>query len=187
MARSDLGRLLDDDDFHHFLDEFQAESDRAAAVLGAAYLDDLVKELLYASFVGDDRTKGQLLNTDQPLGSFGARVAAAYSVGLLTESEFTDLRVIKGIRNDFAHQRHGLSFETQSIRDRIGNLTTVPERMSAEAALEEAYESASPRELFDLGVTLLAYYLTRRTKNAVEFEKPDPPLWPKYDIGGEAR
>jgi DNA-binding MltR family transcriptional regulator len=109
-------------------------------------------------------------------------MSVAYSVGLLTESEFTDLRVIKRIRNDFAHERHGLSFASQSIRARVANLTTVAERSAAEAQLRAAYEAASAREVFNLGVTLLAYYLTRRLHNAQPFAAPDPPLWRRYDI-----
>lgn len=183
MVRLHLGRLLDDPEFHAFMDEFQAESDRAAAVLGAAYLDDLLEELLELSFVGEGRTKQQLLDTNQALGSFGPRITTAYSVGLITQSEFTDLRIVKGIRNDFAHKRHGLSFDDQSVSDRVANLTAVRERLNAEPDLQAAYGEATPREQFNLGIALLAYYLTRRTHSAVRFEAPDPPLWPRYDLG----
>ena len=32
-----------------------------------------------------------------------------------------------------------------------------------------------------------SFYLTRRLANAHRFPPPEPPLWPRYDIGGERR
>src|SRR4051794_30623291 len=50
-----------DDEFNKFLEEFQHESDRAAAVLAAAYLDELLKQLLERSFVSESETCRRLL------------------------------------------------------------------------------------------------------------------------------
>ena len=62
MVRDYVRFLPDDADSNAFLSEFQGESERAAAVLAAAYLDELLAGLLRAAMVDDEAT----LNT--PLG-----------------------------------------------------------------------------------------------------------------------
>jgi hypothetical protein len=44
-----------------------------------------------------------------------------------------------------------------------------------------------PRLLFDLATALLAYYLIRRTTKAKHAERPEPALWPKYDLPDDRR
>src|SRR5689334_18044558 len=78
------------------------ESDRAAAVLGAAYLDGLVTELLRTVLLpGNGHTR--LFGRDGPLQPFGARVHLCEALGLLTSAAIDDLRIIGKIRNRFAH------------------------------------------------------------------------------------
>lgn len=106
---------LKSQDLLGFINEFQNESDRATAVLGAALLDEKLLQLLEAFFVDDKAEVDLLLQTEQPLGSLGARIRIAYCLGLITRNHFETLTIIKGIRNAFAHQLHGLSFTTVSI------------------------------------------------------------------------
>ncbi len=47
-------------DFQGFLNEFQNESDRSAAIIGAAFLDEHLKQLLTVTL---------LLSSESPLGS----------------------------------------------------------------------------------------------------------------------
>src|SRR6266545_1394404 len=98
-----------------FLDEFRLESDRATAVLGAAYLDEEILQLLTQFLVDDENEVRDLLDNERPLGPFGARIRAAYCMGLIAKEEFQDLKLIEAIRNEFAHQLHGLSFDEASI------------------------------------------------------------------------
>ena len=128
--------LPGEDEFNDFLDEFQRETARAAAVLGAAYLDALLQQLLTASFV-DDANKIEALFNDGfgPLGSFRAKILAAYASGLLTAPDARDLHLIRKIRNDFAHGLHGLSFDDQSIANRCSEFDCTQERFNAEPQL----------------------------------------------------
>jgi DNA-binding MltR family transcriptional regulator len=102
-------------DLEGFFEEFQRESDRATAILGAALLDEKLLQLLTAFLVDDDQQVQLLLDVEQPLGSFGARIRMAYCLGLITRELFDTLTTIKSIRNAFAHQLHGLSFESPGI------------------------------------------------------------------------
>ncbi len=96
-------------DLMGFLDEFRRESDRATAVLGAASLDEEILQLLTQFLVDDENEVRDLLDNERPLGAFGARIRAAYCMGLIAKEEFQDLKLIKAIRNEFAHQLHGLA------------------------------------------------------------------------------
>src|SRR5262249_30800625 len=72
---------------------------------------------ILTEFLVDDPNEVQLLlDTEQPLGSFGARIRAAYCLGLITRDAFERLGIIKSIRNRFAHRLHGLSFDDKEIQ-----------------------------------------------------------------------
>jgi mannitol operon repressor len=112
-------------DLQGFNREFQKESDRATAVLGAALLDEKLLQLLTAFLIDDTKQIALLLDTEQPLGSFGARIRVAYCLGLITKPLFELLTVVKGIRNAFAHQLHGLSFGSPDISKDCSSLRSI--------------------------------------------------------------
>ena len=71
--------LVRSEDFSGFLEEFQSESDRAVALLGAALLDEHLRQLLHAFFIDDKEEAGKLLdNPSAPLQTFSARTRTAY-------------------------------------------------------------------------------------------------------------
>jgi mannitol operon repressor len=119
MARSRKHVRLDTEiklgDLQGFADEFQRESDRAAAILAAALLDERLRRLLHAFMIDDETNVNLLLETEQPVGTFGARIRLAYCLGLVDDRVFKMLLLIKSVRNAFAHQLHGLSFESPGI------------------------------------------------------------------------
>lgn len=107
----DLSQL----DYGEFLTEFQHESDRAAAILGGVLLDEHLRVLLKSVLIDDEETLNLLeRGENSPLSSFSARIKGAYCMGLISKDVFDDLETIREIRNRFAHQLHGLSFEDQS-------------------------------------------------------------------------
>jgi DNA-binding MltR family transcriptional regulator len=89
--------------WQEWMEEFQAESDRACAVLGAAFLDEQLRSLLESFFVDDQRKVKELFYQSGPLASFSSRTSLAYVLGFLSPSEVHDLDLIRKIRNDFAH------------------------------------------------------------------------------------
>jgi len=171
-------------EFNDFLTEFQNESERAAAVLGAAYLDDLLRQILEAFFVGDKPAMKELLSDLTALGTYSVRSRVAYAAGLITADERDDLAQVGAIRNKFAHRKESLSFDEPPISDHCGNFAIVRERFKAEPKLAKVYPQSS-REIYNLEVALLAYYLTRRLAHVVRTGSPEPALWPRYDLPGE--
>lgn len=105
------------EDFNRFYEEFQNESDRACALLGAAFLDEQLRAILEAFCVDDRRAMIKLFEGGTaPLGTFSSRISAAYALGFLARTERRDLDLVRGIRNKFAHQLHGLTFESEEIK-----------------------------------------------------------------------
>lgn len=150
-------------DFNTLFQELQNESDRAAAILGAAFLDALLEEYI-TNFLVDDRKEVQrIFGPEQPLGSFGARITIAFCLGLISREEKADLRIIQKIRNRFAHELPGISFEDRSISDRCSALklpTKVP------SVQEEV--TRSMRERYITATAFLATIIEHRT---IEIQK----------------
>lgn len=100
------------------------ESDRAVALITAAFLDDALAALLRHAFVDDGKVLDQLLDNDRPLGSFSSRIKLAYCLGHISHASFKDLEAIRAIRNGFAHSRRPMSFRSPTIKDRALSLRT---------------------------------------------------------------
>ncbi len=108
--------------FSSFLKEFQEETDRGAALVGAALIDERLERLLYAHFVECKQSKELMDGSNAPLGTLSARVKLAYCLGLITELEYKEMEVIRKVRNEFAHKVHGLTFKNQKVHDLCQNL-----------------------------------------------------------------
>jgi hypothetical protein len=81
---------------------------RELAIVSAAVLDAALVELLSLRLSGPQNEIEEFLGVNgdgrAPAGSFGARIQLAVLVGLLTENDAALLRIVKQIRNLFAHR-----------------------------------------------------------------------------------
>jgi mannitol operon repressor len=98
-----------------FLKEYQSETDRGAALVGAAQLDHQLFELLKRYFINGKESDDLLEGATAPLGTFSARILAAFCLGLISEYEFRELQLIRKVRNEFAHRTHGLLFADPKV------------------------------------------------------------------------
>lgn len=119
---------LDEYRWEGFFEEFQNETPRACVIVSAAFLDHILRDILASFMIPEKKSVDDLLGTDKqperPLSSFGARISSAYCLGLINRLEHNDLMTIKKMRNKFAHNLHGISFDTQEIIDLCNNLKT---------------------------------------------------------------
>ncbi|MBN1401418.1 MAG: hypothetical protein JXA74_11315, partial [Anaerolineae bacterium] len=95
MARDDRRAEGVQRDWSRIVQEFQIESDRAAALVAAALMDANLESLLRSYLVADQSEVEIILGTN--LQSLGGRVRAAYCLGLISEDEMHDLRLLKEI------------------------------------------------------------------------------------------
>ena len=143
--------------FNEFLNEFQRETDRAAAVLAAAFLDDQLGRLLKASLVSDHEYVEALFHRNGPAASFSSRISLAYAIGLIGLDEAKDLHRVRDIRNAFAHQLHGLSFDVDSIAQKCDHFSIVELFFATSDSRREWV--TTPRGRFNLATSLLAFRL----------------------------
>lgn len=101
--------------FQEFLKEFQTETDRGVGLVGAALLDKQLLDLLKSHFLKKKESIELLEGGTSPLGTFSSRIKIGFCLGLITEFELKELQLIRKIRNEFAHQTHGLSFKNEKI------------------------------------------------------------------------
>ncbi len=95
-----------------FLKEFQAESDRGAALVCAALLDARIESLLLAHMLPGQVAEDLVKGGNAPLGTSSSLIKGCHALGLITTAEREDLNFIRAIRNEFAHREHGISFST---------------------------------------------------------------------------
>lgn len=109
-------RLEHAEDLAAFLSELQQETDRGLPLVGAALVDEKLLRTLEAFFVKSGKCADRLLTSgNAPLSSFSARTDACHALGLIDEFEYSEISLIRKIRNEFAHSKHGTSFESEKI------------------------------------------------------------------------
>lgn len=94
------------------------ESDRAAVILAAAGLDELLLHALRAR-LRPVSGRDDLLESEGPLSTFSARIKAAYRVGLIDENFASALNLVRKLRNSFAHGLHGQKLADAPHRERV--------------------------------------------------------------------
>ncbi len=109
--------------FDTLYQEFDKETDRAAVILTAAIMDDLLRMLVAARLVPVSSSNDELFDgANAPLGTYSSRIEIAYRLGLISIKFARDLHLVRKIRNDFAHNVRGCSFEDARVKSRIVEL-----------------------------------------------------------------
>jgi len=109
-------------DFSAFLAEFQAETDRGAALVGAALIDHKLTDILRAFMVEGKTTEALLEGGTAPLGTFASRIKTTFALGLIDDHELAECDLIRKIRNEFAHRVHGTTFIDNKIKSLCNQL-----------------------------------------------------------------
>ena len=153
----------------HFLAEFNKESDRGVALVAASMLDERIREILSNFLVQASTSKELLVGLNAPLGTFSARAAAAYSLGLIEENEFKEITLVRKIRNEFGHGWKPISFESGRVRVLCSRLPWLgPAEHEAGSTL---------RARFNFAVAILLTDLLWRVR-LVSKERRTPKVWP---------
>ena len=152
-------------DFHVFLKEFQDETDRGAALLGCALIDQKLKETLLA-FFADEAVGANLLDPLKhgPLAPMAARLNIALCLGLIDRDELRECKLIGIIRNAFAHWTHGTTFDHPEIAANCFKLRLVVPTNSPPIRKD-------PRSRFINSVFLTALGLSTRSIYAADLKR----------------
>lgn len=109
-------------DLADFIEELKQETDRGLALVAAALIDDRLTETLRSFFCDVPSTAKLLDEGNAALGTFSSRSDACYALGLIDEHEFNEIALLRKIRNEFAHAKHGTSFLTPRIQGLCSSL-----------------------------------------------------------------
>jgi DNA-binding MltR family transcriptional regulator len=165
-------------------EDLKKESDRAAAVLAASFLETQLEALLKKVLI-DHKSRDSMFGVYAPLGSFSAKISAAFLMGLIPEDIYKDLNLIRKIRNEFAHRYENLAFNLSPLKDWLNNLEFIKWFIHA---LPLAIEPVSkdelddiqnrPRRRFELAVGMIMITLKNYTRVASSFPmKKNESLW----------
>lgn len=168
--------------------DFHAEPDRVIAVVGAAYLETMMDDLIRTAFLEGEEAQN-LIRPEGALGAHLQKCQIARALDLITGVQYRDLKLIAKIRNDFAHNFSRSSFEDEPVRNYCASLQQ-PEAMAqlalaslpgSHGELGAAYvrdSSRTPREQFRVSVFALFGILHRRV---MYLRKSEGKRWFKQD------
>jgi DNA-binding MltR family transcriptional regulator len=145
------------------------ESDRGVVLLGAAWIDDALGELMESYFVDSRKLASELLRFPGPISNFAARTTLAAALGLITEEERHDIDLVRRIRNDAAHVAKAVNFsdEASSLVQRCAEFHTFTEKTKA--------SYPEPRRRFLLAVAWLVVKIEAARENLVRCVAPSEP------------
>ena len=92
-------------------------SDRVTAVMLGAHVETALERLL-ASRMRDDlnsEQKSRLFGFEGAVGTFSAKIIVAYAMKIIGRITYSDLNLIKLLRNEFAHSRRPFNFQTPEV------------------------------------------------------------------------
>lgn len=142
-------------------DIFQ-QSDRASAIVSSAMIEEILERLLLSFLMEHKQVKKDLFEGIAPISTLSAKNYLAYYLGLLTQIEFEDIKLIKAIRNEFAHTMTNIDFETPSIKNKCLQLKTLNNTPNPPEDIQKLRSLVSTKILFKINVTFLAENLNRK-------------------------
>lgn len=85
-------------------DALSDESDRACVIVVASWADHFLQTKLAHEFdKGNADARSSLFSSNGPFSTFSAKLNAAFCAGWIDRDVYADLRVIRKMRNKFAH------------------------------------------------------------------------------------
>lgn len=156
-------------EFTEFMNEFNKESDRGAALNAAAVIDEWLQNILEAFLANNKSAKDLVSGFNAPLGDFSSKAVAAHALGLVQDNEFHEINLIRKIRNEFGHNWKGVSFETSKVTSLARELP-----WSGPAELEK---NSTSRQRFNFATSILLMDLMWRARLVIR-EKRVVKVWP---------
>ena len=138
--------LSEDSTVSSAIKEIEKGSDRAAAIVAAAFVEDHLTTVLKSRFHCDEKMTPELFQGSGPLAPFSTKIKLAFITGLLSARACKDLQTIRKIRNEFAHKLENLTFETQNIKALAINLT-IPDWYNVTLGINQNDDGDKPIEL----------------------------------------
>lgn len=168
-------------ELNSFFQELRKETDRGLPLVGAAFIDDKLGETLQSFFVEGKSSKKLLTEFNAPLGTFSSRIEACFALGLIDEHEYQEIKLIKKIRNEIAHAKHGISFQDSKIKGYCSSL-------KSDLPRGDGYPLKEPRFRFEnavICIVLRLYFrpaLVKKERRSLKhWVEPDASRWRRFE------
>lgn len=140
--------------FDSFVEDLLGEKNaRPIIIVGASRIDDLLYRILSNYFLPKSSKKSvqdELLEGDNPLGTFSSRIKAVYRLGIIDVELFKVLERIRAIRNKSAHSIE-FKINKSPIREHVSELKKmVLNRKSYERTSERYFKDIDFNEIKEL-------------------------------------
>lgn len=106
------------------IDELHGQTDRGVAIVGAAWVEEGLAVALESALHHEKKAWGRLFGGNGPLNTFASKIDLAHILGMLSDAIYSDLHMMRLLRNEFAHliahetEHTTLSFSSSHIKDR---------------------------------------------------------------------
>jgi len=134
--------------------DYQHDNDREIVIVGCAYLESLIKDILEATFVDDsNEIKALLSDSTGSLSSLVPRARLLYLLGIIPKTVYKDIKIVGKIRNEFAHNV-AISFNNNKIMQLCESL-----EWHIQSLFMKPPKGATSRDIYQVGVNQLVSHL----------------------------
>lgn len=158
--------------------EIHKQTDRAAALIAMAYLEQKLLVAIKARLNENEKVENNLFKGSGPLGSLSAKVDLALLMGIIEGETHKILHTLREIRNEFAHVPEPRSFNSQRINDLCKNIQVevdveLVERSTKKSTRVKIDRATNPKDAFLNGVKMAVFLVGMETRQ-LPLRKPAP-------------
>jgi DNA-binding MltR family transcriptional regulator len=111
------------DRLNSLFESIHEHDERSMVLTIAAFAEDTLGLLLLVYMRQEKQAKELVNGFNAPLGTFSARIKAAFVLGLMRKDHYEALEILRKIRNEFAHNWEGVSLDREDIRNHVAKLS----------------------------------------------------------------
>ena len=157
-------------------------SDRGSCLLVVAQLENELEAAIEAT-IGplSDEMRGALVEQDGPTATFARKITIAAALGILGPNLRHNFRIVRHIRNAFAHARVPITFETPEVEAAVNDLhliNPVPPYDTSQSIRMNPESRLFFEEVVGAMLVTLHGYLRRTLRE----KKQNPPQAPQFPM-----
>lgn len=130
------------DNMKPMADELDTASERATALIAGAIVDDALSAIIKLRLIDEPKIIKEFFEGQGGLATFSSRIAMARLMNFYSDETYSDLNIMRKVRNDAAHATKPFSFSDQANASRSRSLK-VPNKHFFESGAETADDVAA--------------------------------------------
>lgn len=136
------------DELNSLLESQYEHDDRSMVLNIAAFAEDTLELILLIYLREKKQAKELVTGFNAPLGTFSARIKAVFVLGLIHKDGYKTLEILRKVRNKFAHDWKGVSFDREDIASLINKLSNSRQEEFEQLTSEEDKQKIPVRYRF---------------------------------------